>query len=99
MNISDFLKTIISEFIEKDNELTIDSEELDDVTVLTIIPSSTLDIAKIIGKDGRTISALRVIMRAIYNSKNSENAVSKKLRITVKDIRKSDADVVKGETV
>jgi len=93
MDISEFLKTTILKFIDKDSELSINTEDLDGVIVLTIIPSNKSDVAKIIGKDGRTISALRVIMRAIYNSKNSEGSTSKKLRITVKDVNK----VEKGE--
>jgi len=88
MNISEFLKTTILKFINKDSELSVNSETADGVTILTIIPSNKSDVAKIIGKDGRTISALRVIMRAIYNSKNSEGSTSKKLRITVKDVSK-----------
>jgi len=85
MTIEATLKNIISEFITDKENLTVNVEETETTVSLLITPSDKTDISKIIGKKGRTISSLRVIMRAIYNAKNSESKTPKKLRITVKE--------------
>jgi len=83
MKLSDFLKTIILEFIEDTENLTITETEEDNTILITVVPANKSDVAKIIGKKGRTISALRIIMRSICNAKNSDSEEPKKLRITV----------------
>jgi len=85
MTIEDTLKNIISEFISDTEHLKVTAEETDNTVSLLITQSDKSDVSKIIGKKGRTISSLRVIMRAIYNAKNSESKTPKKLRITVKE--------------
>jgi len=85
MELAAFLKSIISEFVEDSQNLTVESKTVDESTVLTVNPSNKQDVAKIIGKHGRTISSLRIIMRAIFNAKNDDGSEPKKLRITVVD--------------
>jgi len=80
MNCVEYTKLIINEFIEHPMETVVEEIKEDSNKTIVITPHSKSDAAKLIGKNGKNISALRVLVRAANNAHEGGT-----LHITVKD--------------
>ena len=70
MQASEFLSFVIDSLVECKNEVTIE-EKHDDLGTLLTLKVAKSDMGTIIGKEGRTISAIRTVLR-VYGSKHDE---------------------------
>ncbi|MEI8067776.1 MAG: KH domain-containing protein [Candidatus Shapirobacteria bacterium] len=64
-NISDTLEYILKAIVEKPEEISVTSEEVEDVTVFEISAPSEM-VGKIIGKEGKVIKSIRTILNLSY---------------------------------
>lgn len=69
----DFLAYVLGSLVEDPDQLHIESQ-IDDLGILLTVQVSEKDMAKLIGKGGQTIKALRTLLRIIGgNSKERVN--------------------------
>jgi predicted RNA-binding protein YlqC (UPF0109 family) len=80
--IQNILLNLAKELLNDPNSLKCKIGNAANSTTLTLIPKSEKDVPRLIGKDGKTISAMRVIIRAIYASQGH----TERLLITVKSV-------------
>ena len=70
MNVQDFLKTILESIVTEPTEVSVERQD-DDLGVLLSVRVSKADMPSVIGKDGRTINAIRTVVR-VFGAKNDE---------------------------
>jgi len=63
-SVKDFLKFMISSIVDDDSSVVID-EKVDEMGVLYTIKLDKTEAGKIIGKDGQTAKALRLILKIV----------------------------------
>jgi hypothetical protein len=69
----DFVEFVARHLVDRPEEVAVEAEERENKLVFRI-KVSQLDVGKIIGKNGRTASALRVLLRAVA-AKEGKRAV------------------------
>jgi uncharacterized protein len=62
MNVIEFLKFIITSIVKNANDVEIEQKE-DELGTLLMLKLNKEDIGSVIGKDGKTINAIRTILR------------------------------------
>ncbi len=71
MQIEQTLISIVSQLLEDPSTLSCDVGQSGNAKELILITTDPKDLPRIIGKNGRTISAIRTVVRAIYASKGN----------------------------
>jgi predicted RNA-binding protein YlqC (UPF0109 family) len=61
--IRDMLAGIVRSLVDRPNDATIELVEHEDSTTLRVLPHSS-DVGRLIGENGRTVHALRVVVNA-----------------------------------
>lgn len=64
-----FIEYVLTQLVEEQAELTIEAKT-DELGVLVSVKVGTNDMGKIIGKNGQTIQALRVLLRILGGNLN-----------------------------
>jgi uncharacterized protein len=62
MNVVEFLKFIITSIVKNTNDIEIEQKD-DELGTLLMLKLNKEDIGSVIGKDGKTINAIRTILR------------------------------------
>jgi uncharacterized protein len=62
MNVIEFLKFIITSIVKNANDVEIEQKE-DELGTLLMLKLNKEDIGTVIGKEGKTINAIRTILR------------------------------------
>ena len=70
MAIQEAVKTIVESLVENPQEVLITSAEEDDMRLRIDIQVNPQDRGRVIGRQGRTINALRTVMRAVGSKSN-----------------------------
>ncbi|MCK9272509.1 KH domain-containing protein [Candidatus Gracilibacteria bacterium] len=70
MEATEFLKFIITSLVKNPSDVEIELKE-DDLGTLLLLKVSKDDIGTIIGKEGKTINAIRTIIRVFGSKTNS----------------------------
>jgi predicted RNA-binding protein YlqC (UPF0109 family) len=71
--MKEFIEFIAKHLVDRPEEVTVDVEEKEDKQILKLKVNQS-DVGKIIGKSGRTASAIRVLLRAVA-AKEGKHAV------------------------
>ncbi|HWP82174.1 MAG TPA: KH domain-containing protein [Bacteroidota bacterium] len=71
--MKEFVEFVAKQLVDRPDEVAVESEEKENKLVLRVKVSQP-DVGKIIGKNGRTASALRVLLRAVA-AKEGKRAV------------------------
>jgi len=70
MNVQDFLKDILVAFVTEPDAVKVERQD-DDLGVLLSVNVAKADMPSVIGKEWRTINAIRTIIR-VFGAKNDE---------------------------
>ncbi len=70
MNVIEFLKFIITSIVKNANDVEIEQKE-DELGTLLMLKLNKEDIGSVIGKDGKTINAIRTILRVFWSKTNT----------------------------
>lgn len=66
----DFVEYIVKQIVDKPDEVVVE-RTVDEMGVLLTLKVSKEDMGKIIGKDGQTAKAIRILLRIIGSKNNS----------------------------
>jgi uncharacterized protein len=66
----DFVEFIVKQIVEKPDEVVVE-RTVDEMGVLITLKVAKEDMGKIIGKDGQTAKAIRILLRIIGSKNNS----------------------------
>lgn len=69
LSLSELAKSIISEFVNHPNSLTVEEKAGKSSVILGISSTEKDDIAQIIGKSGQTITSIKNILEQIANKR------------------------------
>lgn len=72
--MKEILETIIFNMVDDKNAVTI-NEKVEDKTVVYEVKVSEADMGKVIGKQGRTAKAIRMIMKAVSGKEHKKVVV------------------------
>lgn len=72
--MKEILETIIFNMVDDKNAVTI-NEKVEDKTVIYEVKVSETDMGKVIGKQGRTAKAIRMIMKAVSGKEHKKVVV------------------------
>lgn len=72
--MKEILETIIFNMVDDKNAVTI-NEKVEDKTVIYEVKVSEADMGKVIGKQGRTAKAIRMIMKAVSGKEHKKVVV------------------------
>ncbi len=70
MNVVEFLKFIITSIVKNTNDIEIEQKD-DELGTLLMLKLNKEDIGSVIGKDGKTINAIRTILRVFWSKTNT----------------------------
>lgn len=71
--MKEFIEFVAKHLVDRPEEVSVDVEEKEDKQILKLKVNQS-DVGKIIGKSGRTASAIRVLLRAVA-AKEGKHAV------------------------
>ncbi len=87
----DFLQFVVKNIVDSPDEVVID-RTIDDLGVLITLKVAKDDMGKIIGRNGQTAKAMRVLLRLI-GSKNEERVNLKILEPSGEEVNLPDAGI------
>ena len=73
--MKELLEYMLKELVDSPDNVEITEEEEDDKTVIFKVKVAEDDIGKVIGKKGRTVDSIRIIMRAASAKRDKSSIV------------------------